>query len=237
MVPLLLACMLAAGCGASHDATGQSSAGATASTGAAVSRAKAAALAREVTLRPADVPGSSVGVQESETSEPSPAEVESSRCDGGVSPKLWIASSTSAAFDTGGRARTQSSVKVLPNSVLAARNFAAVDSARGRVCLGRALVQAFAGASPGARYGPAMIEVLPGLLPSGQKSFHVRITTQVENTHNAKIRLPVYIDVLGFSAGAAEITLTASSVGQPVSNATERHLLSVLQDRAEGHAP
>jgi hypothetical protein len=43
----------------------------------------------------------------------------------------------------------------------------------------------------------------------------------------------VYLDELGFVAGPAEVSVTATGFSRPVTTATERRLLSLLYSRAQ----
>jgi hypothetical protein len=50
-----------------------------------------------------------------------------------------------------------------------------------------------------------------------------------------EVSVPIYVDVLGFAIGRAEVALTAMSVTQPVPASTEQELLTLLLARARAH--
>ena len=131
----------------------------------------------------------------------------------------------------------KSSVEVMPTAALAARNYAAARSPRGHTCLAQALPRVVQGATPlGARAGTATASFLPDLLPPGQESFGVRITTSLTRIVGGKqVRLPVYLDIFELLAGPAEVGLSATSASRPASSTTERRLLSLLYSRAQEH--
>jgi hypothetical protein len=225
--------VLAAGCGASHPATAARS---TSLANGSITRAAAIAYAHEVNLSAADVPGAEIGSAELERPKPSQASVEFARCAGAASPERRVVNIKSATFGArkGRNAiEVNSGVEVMPTAALAAQNYDATRSARGRACLKRLLPQVFAiTAARRARFGPPTISFLPNLLLTGQESFGARVDTTLVG---ATRRLPLHFDIFAVLAGPAEVNLTVVAVGRPVSTATERHLLSVLYRRAHAH--
>ena len=205
-----------------------------------ISKKQAIAYAHEVNLVAADVPGAVVGLEERESGAPSRESAEFARCAGAVNPDRRVVDVKSATFRIGrGTAATQvkSSVEVMPTAALAARNYAAARSPRGHTCLAQALPRVVQGATPlGARAGTATASFLPDLLPPGQESFGVRITTSLTRIVGGKqVRLPVYLDIFELLAGPAEVGLSATSASRPASSTTERRLLSLLYSRAQEH--
>jgi hypothetical protein len=235
-IPFAAAGLLAGGCGGSRHATVTG----TTAAGAAISKAQATAYAQEVNLVVADIPGATVRSREHESGEAKPAGVEFARCTGGVSPRRRVANIDSARFRIGKKtAATQvkSSVEVMPTAALAAQNYSALRSARGRACIAHLLGHALEGASTSrVRFGPATASLLPNLLATGKESFGVRVTTTPTAIVRGKqVRLTVYRDVFDLLAGPVEVNMSATGFGHPPPKATERRLLSLLYTRAETH--
>jgi hypothetical protein len=234
--------VLAAGCGGSSGSSGSSGAasgGGTSGSGA-ISKAQAIAYAHAVNLSAADVPGAIIGRAERESAAPSRESVEFAQCAGGVNPNRRVADTKSTTLKSGkGVTVTQvkSSVEVMPTAALAAANYAALRGGRGRGCLARLLPQALERtATSSAHFGPATVSVLENLLPAGQESFGVRVSTSISTIAGAKqVKLPVYFDMFALLAGPAEVQLSAFGISHPPSTATERRLLSVLYSRAQAH--
>jgi hypothetical protein len=235
-IPFAAAGILAAGCGSSHSTavTGATAASTT------ISKAQATAYAQEVNLVAADIPGAKVRSQEHESGEPKPAGIEFDMCAGGVSPRLRVANIDSATFRIGKKTdsmQLKSSVEMMPTAALAAHNYTALSSSRGRACLAHLLPPVIERSSTArARFGPAAVSVLPKLLATGKESFGVRVTTTVIATVRGKqVRLPIYLDVFDLLAGPAEVNMSASGIAHPPPKAIERRLLSLLYTRAETH--
>lgn len=234
--------LLVAGCGGTSgsSATAGPSAGHGSGTNTTVAKAQAVAYAHEVNLTATDVPGAVVRSAERESATPSKADVEFARCTGGVNPNRRIADIKSASLRIGsGSTATQvkSSVEMMPNAALAARNYAAVLSARGHRCLARLLPQDLHGAATGtARVGPVTSASLPSLLSTGQQSFGIRVSTSITTGVGGKqVSRPLYVDVFSLLAGPAEVELGVTALSHPASTATEHRLLSLLYSRAQAH--
>jgi hypothetical protein len=231
--------LVGCGSGGSSPTTGAQSSAAIGA-GANISKAQAIAYAHTVNLGAADVPGAVVSSQERESAAPSSEGVRFAICAGAVNPNRRIVNVKSPTFKIGrGTEATQlkSSVEVMPSATLAARNFAAVRSARGHACLARLLPQVLGGtAARRARFGPATTSILADPLPSGEEALGVRVTTSLTGVVAGKeTRVPVYLDIFEILAGPAEVSLAATSVSQPANSATERRLLSLLYGRAQAH--
>jgi hypothetical protein len=230
-----------AGCGASHTSTTlRTQRSVTTSSGSQISKSRAIAYAHTVNLTAVDMPGAVVRSQERESGAPSQESIRFARCAGAVNPDSRVVDVKSATFRIGqGTEPTQmkSSVEVMPSAALAAHNFATLRSAPGHSCLVRVLPQVLAGTGArSARFGPAKTAFLPDLLPPGEQNFGLRVTTSLTASVAGKqTRLPVYLDIFEILAGPAEVSLTATSVSQPASSATERRLLSLLYSRAQAH--
>jgi len=68
-------------------------------------------------------------------------------------------------------------------------------------------------------------------LPGVPGSFGVRIETPILGAHTGSD----YVDAVAFVYGRSAVTLYATGVQRPVSEATERRLLALLYTRAEAH--
>jgi hypothetical protein len=234
-IPFAAAGILGAGCGSSHHATVTN----TTAASTAISRAQATAYAHQVNLVAADIPGATVRSQERESGEARPAGVEFAKCVGGISPRLRVANIDSARFRIGKAAdssQLKSSVEVMPTAALAAHNYTALSSSRGRACIAHLLPSIVARSSTArARFGPAAtVSVLPNVLAAGKESFGVRVSTTVNAIVRGKpVRLRIYLDVFNLLAGPAEVNMSATGISDPPPKATERRLLSLLYNRAE----
>jgi hypothetical protein len=206
-----------------------------------ISKAQATSYARDVNLTAADFPGSKVNKPEHEGKPPSKADKEFARCAGAVDPGRRLVDVDSATLGIGkpGKpAEVKSSVEVMPTAALAAQDFAAVRSRRGRACLAHRLPQVVEGvATSGGRFGRTTVSVLPNLLGAGKQSFGVRVSTTftTKSVTGQEERTPVFIDEFAILAGPGEINMGALGLVHPVATATERQLLSVLYVRAQAH--
>jgi hypothetical protein len=50
-----------------------------------------------------------------------------------------------------------------------------------------------------------------------------------------EVSVPLYVDVVAFALGPAQVAMSAASITQPVPAATERQLLALLLARAKAH--
>jgi hypothetical protein len=225
------------GCGGGSN----SSTASTASTShSSPGRTRAVAYAHAVNLTLADLPGARIVAGEREARAPSAAAIRFARCAGAVDPRLRIADVDSAKFALGAPGRQiKSGVEVLPSAALAARNLAAVSSARGRACLARFLSQAARSAAP-TQSGHVSISSLPDLLPGSQGYLGLRVTFPIStrNPVNGRpVQTQLTLDEFVFISGSAEITLSARTIKAPIPTATERRLLALLVSRAHQHTP
>jgi hypothetical protein len=131
----------------------------------------------------------------------------------------------------------RSDVEIRPTAAIAARDDAAVSSARGHACVLRFLQRALNRPPLTTRRITRHLAVswLPTPLPSAARGFQLRVVVTVGA--NGRPRAPGFFDVLGFVSGPAEVSLSAIRAGHPVSSATEHRLLSLLYSRAEARKP
>jgi hypothetical protein len=249
--------VLATGCGAGQDASHaadrgtvhgpaahtSSAASAHASTpgssargapDARLTRAQALAFARAVNLKAADVPDAHGVRRRREKSEG--AEV--SHCEHGAAGGPKVAQVASPKLVRGSELEKEeiaSGVTVRPDAQATMREVSLLRSRSTRECVARAFTRRFAGMRVGeAHYGRFSISLLPVQAPGADAAVAWRIQTSVNFTLS-EVSVPIYIDVLGFTDGPAEVYLSAISATQPVPSATEQRLLSLLLSRAQAH--
>jgi hypothetical protein len=243
---------LAGGCGSSGRSTTSRSTGA----GGAVTPTQATAYAHAVNLKPGDVPELTAVGAEKGTSAKQGGE-EAARCAGAESRYRRVADVKSAKFggaSASPRETMRSEVEVWPTTATAERNAAAELSPRGRACASHLLERlAIRGMTARVRIAHVGVAWLPAPLKGPRDAFAARVTLTVaaEGTRSQpgvssatlesraegtrKLQLPVYVDVLGFLSGPAQISLTATGLKQPPSSATEHRVLSLLYSRAQTH--
>ncbi len=233
---------LVAGCGSSGSTSS--------APGVRVTRAQAVAYAREVNLRGADVPGWDESGFTSGEATPDAESFTATECDGGVSPRGWIALVHSAHYHEG-TAGMDSAILVMPTAALASRDAAAGLSPRGFACYKKSQSPETVNVGGGStevrrayliQRGRPTVTRLPSPLPGVPDSFKWR-TSWTELLGPPGVRrfgiapsvLRIYEDTLGFVAGPAEITLYALGFERPVPGRTELHVLTAIYRRAEAH--
>jgi len=239
----MLAGSALAGCG-SGDTAAIPAPSAARGTGA-VTKTQAVVYARTVNLRATDLPRMNASSPEHEGKAPTRLELALAHCDGELNPLHRVLNRVSPTFtsptEDGGESESEheeihSSVEVLPTATIAAKHNAAQISPRGLGCIRRFFPAAFAKSDTRRlRYGPVTLHHLPDPLPGTPGSFAVRITTSVLGVPSQIAATPphVYIDILGFLAGASEINLTATGFPEPVAEEAEQHLITTLYNRAQ----
>jgi hypothetical protein len=202
---------------------------------APVTKAEALAYARAVNLRSSDLPGLTVksGEGEHEEDGSAPAERAFASCSGGVRPRLRVIERASPTFSGAAPAESEqlgSVVEVMPTRALMERHNAAVHSPRGLACLKHLIPAAMALANTGrVRFGPVAITQLPNTLAT-PGSFATEFTLPIRGSS-----ADLYVDALGFTAGASEVTVSAIGYPQAVPEEVEQRLLSLLYGRARAH--
>jgi hypothetical protein len=186
----------------------------------AVTKTQAVAYAKAINLRATDLPRMNTSSPEHEGKAPTRLELALARCDGEQDPLQRVLNRVSPTFTSpsedgceGEHEEIHSSIEVLPTPAIAAKHNAAQISPRGLDCIGRLFPAAIAKRDKRRlRYGPVTLQHLPYPLPGVPGSFAVRIATSVLGIPSQIAATPphVYIDILGFLAGASEINLTAT---------------------------
>lgn len=242
------AAVLLAACGSNGQAHAHSTAvvrtGATANASGRPTRAQALAFAHAVVLSAADVPGFSVS-SEHEAGSAREKRLERSmlRCAGAPNPGKGAASSAQGLAQESSKdfnlkrgivnLGVSSEVSVAQTSALAQKELAAIRSARVRGCFSRYLDQVFKGQRyGGASIGRVAIQSGTPPAPGMTGSFGWRVTAALTVDG---IRIPFYLDFLGFVDGPAEVTLLSSGVPRPFPADAQQRLFSMLLSRARAH--
>jgi hypothetical protein len=220
----------------STDLAGASLA-ATAST-SPVTKKQATAFAHAVNLTAADLPGfklsTSAGANPESAAEKR-LEHQLLHCVHPASTKGLVEVS-SAEFEReteSSHESVQSQVTVAPSAGLASRELAVIRSGHSRSCVSHYLDLYFKGKQySGAKVSPVV--VTPGTVaaPGTSGGFAWRISIAV-TAHAVKV--PTYVDILGFIDGPAEVSLITVSLPQPFPDASEQRLFSTLLRRAKAH--
>ncbi len=203
-------------------------------------RSRALAFARAVNLTAADLPGFS-SARRSGAKPQRRAEGELFRCAGarraaGTSRSSDLATATSPSFefkhgilDLG----VSSEVGISRSSALASAELEALHSHRVRGCFTRYLDSVLSAGTPrGTNVGPVSIEAgnppAPGT--SGTFGWRVRATFGLDG-----VKVPVYLDLLGFVYGPARVTLVSSGALRPFPALVQQRLFALLLTRAQAH--
>jgi hypothetical protein len=231
---LLLAC----GKSAPRAPAGHSAeAGSSGTTTRVATRHRALAFARAVNLTATDVPGFSVSSQhERDTAEEKQLEHQMLRCAGNLSAEAGLAEMSSQDYalkrgilDLG----VSSEVSVARTPALATRELAAIRSAHVRGCFSHYLDLLFKSKRfNGAIASPVSIASGTPPAPGTAGGFGWRVTATFSVQ---RIRVPLYLDILGFVYGPARVTLFSSGVLRPFPAAIEQGLFSLLLSRAKAH--
>ena len=241
---LLASSSLLAACGSSKHAVAATGAHTRAATGTPASASKplsktqAIAFARAVNLRASDVPGFKIfSEHEHETPAEKHLEGELLRCTGGsLHSHTGVADVSSKDFELKHGIldlSVSSGVSVAQTPALAAKELAAIRSNRVRGCVSHYLNELFKGQKyQGARISPISIMQGTPPAPGTTGSFGWRITVAITIR---SIRIPFYLDILGFVDGPAEVTLLSSGVLHPFPATIQQRLFTLLVARAKAH--
>ena len=126
-----------------------------------------------------------------------------------------------------------SEVSVQASAAQALHGLQAIRSPHVRSCFSHYLSLIFKGEQvKGATAGPVTIQAgtPPAAGTSGGFGWRVTATFDVRG-----VKLPIYLDFLGFVDGPAEVTLTSSGLLRPFPASVQQHLFSLLLSRAKAH--
>jgi hypothetical protein len=200
---------------------------------------QALAFAHAVNLTPADVPGFVATVKhDTNSAKEKRLEHQMLSCAGiGGSSKTVLEESSKdfklkrQILDLG----VSSEVAVQASAADAQKALAAIRSAHVRGCFSDYLQQVFKGeqtkdATPGKVTIQSGTPPAPGM--NGSFGWRVTATFLVRG-----IKVPIYLDFLGFVDGASQVTLLSSGLLEPFPAAVQQHLFRLLLARAKSHKP
>ena len=200
---------------------------------------QALAFARAVNLTPADVPGFAATVKHDKNSASEKRlEHQMLSCAGIGGSSRTVLEESSKNFklkrqilDLG----VSSEVAVQSSAADAQKALAAIRSAHVRSCFSAYLQQIFKGeqtkdATPGRVTIQSGTPPAPGM--DGSFGWRVTATFLVRG-----IKVPIYLDFLGFVDGPSQVTLLSSGLLEPFPAAVQQHLFALLLARAKNHKP
>lgn len=239
------------GCGKGGQGTVTVGAGASAPTATATtpaspapkgrgpSAAQARAFAAAVNLTPLDVPGFEASSKQHERETPAEQRLEHEllHCAGAIAGAGKQGRELSSPnFTRRGSELDQSvssAVSFAGSAASAAKDLGVMRSSRARDCFAHYLDELFRGS----RFGGGVlrrVSIAQGTPPAPGTTggFGWRVTAAVLVRG---VRVPFYLDILGFVYGPAEVTLTSSGVLIPFPAGIEEHLYGLLLQRARAH--
>jgi hypothetical protein len=241
LLALVLSCGLLFSCGKGGHATSSDHAAAASSargTSGAPTRQRALAFASAVNLRAADVPGFTASEHHHQSGSARERRLEKQmlRCAGVSGSAHGIAEQSSKSFQLKHDIldlSVSSEVSVQSSAAAASRGLAAIRSPHVRACFSRYLGQIFSGRrARGAAIGRVTIQSGTPPAPGTSGSFGWRVTASFD-VHGIKV--PIYLDFLGFVEGPSEVTLLSTGLLRPFPAAIQQQLYSLLLSRAKAH--
>ncbi|MGA3361662.1 MAG: hypothetical protein ABSD82_06495 [Solirubrobacteraceae bacterium] len=199
-----------------------------------ITRADALAVATAISVRHGDVPklkpqSNPMTAQETAQS------AQLTACVGGVPESEALADTQSPNFvNRSGTSGTLSSgTEILPSIALVAKDFDAITGPHGLPCLLKQLRQELVGKPPKGETVTAHGARLAPIVAGADRTFAYRVTVIITVTRKTTtLILPLYVDLIGFTYGQAEVSLTVEAVGAKPSASLERRLAAVLVARA-----
>lgn len=204
---------------------------------AAATRARAVAFAHAVNIQAADVPGFTVSTEhgrKQETATEQRSKRELHRCTGSTGQASALAEASSSELERKAGLASQtvsSSVAVERTPAAAAEVLATFRSGRLRACLSRYFDVILAGSNlHGAHISPVAVRHGSPPAPGMTGSFGLRFTATITVQ---RVRIPFYVDVLGFVDGPAEVSLLTSGIPEAFPARLEEQLFALLVERAK----
>jgi hypothetical protein len=197
--------------------------------------ARARAFASAVNLKATDLAGFHVSTEhEHQGAAEKRLEPELLRCVGASGANRAPVEASSQTFEHGASILTDSvssQVTVARTPALAAKELAAIRGGHLQSCLSHYFNQLLASQDlHGARVGPVSTRRGSPPAPGADGSFGLRFT---ETLTLRGLRIPFYVDILGFVKGPAEVSLFTFGVPQPFPAALEERLFLLLLARAK----
>ena len=198
-------------------------------------------LGTQCATRPFYLPGVPVSSTEHEAAVGAGGE-QFAACSGAPKRSSRLVDVKSIVFKVGSgksAGEVKSSVEVFPSSTLAARNFAAGGSARGRSCIVK-LLPRLLGERAASRVELKGMTVSKLAVPQSSAShafgLRLRVSLIGKGLNSTRSAPEIYIDSLTLLAGPAEVALTALQLGGPPSPSIDSRLFKLLAERARSHA-
>jgi hypothetical protein len=215
--------------------------------GGSPSRTHALAFAHAVNLTAEDVPGfTPTDKHEGSSPHQKQLEREALRCVGatglgtagpGIARGGGIAEQSSKDFRLQHGVidfSVSSEVSVLSSPAAAQRNLRAIRNPKVRDCFSRYLQLLFSGEQfKGAKPGNVSIQGAVPPAPGTSGGFAWRVTASFLVRG---VKIPIYLDFLGFVEGPAQVTLLSSGLIRPFPAEVQQKLFSLLLTRAKEHA-
>jgi hypothetical protein len=200
-------------------------------------RERALAFARAVNLTGDDVPGFTPSEKHSSSSaHQQRLERAMLSCAGVAGKTKGVLEESSKDFELKHQIldfSVSSEVSVQASAAQALHGLAAIRSPHVRSCFSHYLALIFKDEQvKGATAGPVKIQAGIPPAPGTSGGFGWRVTATF-TVHGVK--LPIYLDFLGFVDGPAEVTLTSSGLLRPFPASVQQHLFSLLLSRAKAH--
>jgi hypothetical protein len=200
--------------------------------------AKARAFAVAVNLMASDVPGfHASSVRRHQGAAEKRLEPELARCVSGAGAKGAATEMGSKTYERGASVITQSvssQVSVARTAASAASELAVIRGRHLRGCLSQYFNQLLASQNlNGAKIGPVSTRQGSPPAPGADGSFGLRF---IETLTLHSLRIPFYVDILGFVKGRAEVSLFTFGVPRQFPAAVEERLFSLLLERAKAHS-
>jgi hypothetical protein len=202
-----------------------------------LAQARGLKFADEVNLRASDVPGFRASPKDQEhAAGERRLEQELLRCVGSAGASRGLVESGSRTFQRQASIISQtvsSEVTVARTPALAEKQLAEFHSG----VLPRCLSHYFSGLLGGQRYHGAKLSPVTTKqgsppAPGTTGGFGLRFTATL-TLHS--IPIPLYIDILGFVDGSAQVSMFATGIPEPVPAKIEEHLFTLLLRRAKTH--
>ncbi len=141
------------------------------------------------------------------------------------SPNFVNSSGTSVTVSSG--------TEILPSVALVAKDFAAITGPRGLPCVLAQLRSELVGTPSKGETVTSHASPLASIVSGTDAAFADRYTVVVRVTRKTTtLILPLYVDLIGFAYGQAEVSLSVMTVGAKPSRSLDRRLAALLVARA-----
>jgi hypothetical protein len=202
----------------------------------AITGGQANAIAAAIAVRQSDLPSlkqQSNPITPQETRQ----NAQLTACVGGVPQTQALANTQSPNFvsSSGPSTTISSGTEILPSTALVAKDFAAVTGAHGLPCLLAELRGQLAANPPKGETVTSHAWRTASVVTGADGAFAFRfVVTLRQRRKTTTLILPLYVDLIGFEYGQAEVSLSVETVGStPPPTSLERRLAALLIARAQ----